>query len=74
MIPQTSNNILHLLREASGIVTEQPGLNSHAAIVGMALEKPVVVAARNATSILKSGTTVTLDAERGIVMFGDGRK
>ncbi len=73
VIPQTSNNILHLLREAAGIVTEQPGMNSHAAIVGMALEKPVVVAAHGATSILKSGTTVTLDAERGIVMFGDSK-
>ena len=37
----------------------------------MALEKPVLVDAVNATKILKSGTTVTLDAERGIVMFGE---
>ena len=74
VIPQTSNNILCLLKEASGIVTETPGLNSHAAIVGMALEKPVLVAAQGATHILKSGTTVTLDAERGVVMFGDARK
>lgn len=70
VIPQTSNNILHLLRDASGIVTEAPGLNSHAAIVGMALEKPVIVDARGAVSILKSGTTVTLDSERGIVISG----
>ena len=74
VIPQTSNNILHLLKEASGIVTEQSGMNSHAAIVGMALEKPVLVGAQGATSILKSGTTVTLDAERGVVMIGDSRK
>lgn len=71
VIPQTSNRLLPLLKEATGIVTEAPGLNSHAAIVGMALEKPVLVDAVNATKILKSGTTVTLDAERGIVMFGD---
>ena len=71
VIPQTSNNILHLLKECSGIVTEAPGLNSHAAIVGMALEKPVLVNAQNATKILKSGTTVTLDGERGVVMYGN---
>ena len=71
VIPQTSNALLPLLKEAKGIITEMPGLNSHAAIVGMALEKPVLVNAKNATGILKSGTTVTLDAERGIVMFGD---
>ncbi len=70
VIPQTSNNILHLLKEASGIVTEAAGLNSHAAIVGMALDKPVIVEAGGATNILKSGTTVTLDAERGVVISG----
>ena len=74
VIPQTSNALLPLLKEASGIITEADGFNSHAAIVGMALEKPVLVGARNATRILKSGTTVTLDGERGIVMYGDGRK
>lgn len=73
VIPQTSNALLPLLKEAAGIITEAPGLNSHAAIVGMALEKPVLVNAVNATHILKSGTTVTLDAERGIVLFGNSR-
>ena len=71
VIPQTSNAILPLIREAAGIITEAAGLNSHAAIVGMALEKPVLVNARNATHILKSGTTVTLDSERGVVMYGN---
>lgn len=70
VIPQTSNRILHLMREAKGIVTEASGLNSHAAIVGMTLEKPVLVDAQNATRILKSGTTCTLDAEHGSVMYG----
>ena len=71
VIPQTSNSILPLIREAAGVITEAAGLNSHAAIVGMALEKPVLVSARNATHILKSGTTVTLDSERGVVMYGN---
>ena len=70
VIHQTSNRLLPLLKSCSGIVTESPGLNSHAAIVGMALEKPVLVGAAGATQILKSGITVTLDAEHGIVMYG----
>lgn len=70
VIPQTSNEILSLLKECSGIITESPGLNSHAAIVGMALDIPVLVDAFGATKILRSGTTVTLDAERGIVISG----
>ncbi|WP_312641548.1 pyruvate kinase [Hydrogenoanaerobacterium sp.] len=67
VIPQTSNNILSLLKKASGIVTEAGGLNSHAAIVGLTLDIPVLVGAEHATEILKSGTAVTIDAARGIV-------
>ena len=70
VIPQTSNKILSILKNASGIITETDGTNSHAAIVGLALDKPVIVAAENATKILKSGTAVTLDASRGIVFSG----
>lgn len=67
VIPHTSNAILDLLKDCVGIITEQDGETSHAAIVGLALGKPVIVGARGATEILRSGTTVTLDAERGIV-------
>ncbi len=70
VIPQTSNKILRILKLASGLITEDGGMNSHAAIVGLALDKPVIVAAQNATKILKSGTTVTVDAARGIVFSG----
>jgi len=69
VISQTSNRLLPLMKEAAGIITEAPGLNSHAAIVGMTLDLPVLVGAENATKILKSGTTVTLDSEHGSVMF-----
>ena len=40
---------------------------SHAAVVGLALDVPVIVGARNCTRLLKSGWTVMLDANRGIV-------
>jgi len=70
VIPQTSNKILHILKSADAIITEDGGMNSHAAIVGLALDKPVIVDAHNATKILKSGTTVTVDATRGIVFSG----
>lgn len=70
VIPETSNDLLPYLKTASAIITEKEGMNSHAAIVGMALDKPVIVGARNATLILKSGTTVTVDGMRGIVYSG----
>ena len=40
------------------------------AIVGQALGIPVIVGALGATKILKSGTTVTVDAKRGTVYCG----
>ena len=67
VIPQTSNALLPILKKASGIVTERGGLNSHAAIVGMALDIPVIVFAENATAILKSSSVVEVDASAGTV-------
>ena len=67
VIPSTSNEILEYLKKASAIIAEEPGLNSHAAIVGLTLEKPVIVGATSATHVLKDGVKVAVDAERGIV-------
>ncbi|WMJ24268.1 pyruvate kinase [Paludicola sp. MB14-C6] len=67
VIPKTSNNIFNLIKNASGVITEQDGVDSHAAIAGLALNKPVLIGATNATQILRSGTTVHLDASNGIV-------
>ena len=67
VVPSTSNNILDLMKQSAGIITEADGLDSHAAIVGMALDIPVLVGAASATQILKNGIHVKLDAERGLV-------
>lgn len=67
VMPKTSNAILELIKDCAGLITEQGGLNSHGAIAALALGKPVIVGCANATEILRSGTTVTLDAKRGIV-------
>ena len=66
----TNNDVLSMLKDCSGIITEIDGADSHAAIIGLALEKPVIVGAENATKLLISGTSVTLDADRGIVYSG----
>lgn len=67
VIPETTNEMLPLLRRAAGIITEEDGVNSHAAIVGLAIDIPVITGATNATDILKTGSVVSLDAGRGIV-------
>lgn len=70
VIPKTDNEMMDMLKEASGIVTEQGGVESHAAIVGLTLGIPVLCGTENATMILRSGTTVSLDATRGMVYTG----
>ena len=70
VIQKTSNQLLPLLKKAGGIITEEDGVASHAAIVGMTLEIPVIVGALGATKILKSGTTITMDGRRGLVYSG----
>ena len=67
VIEETCNEIMQLLRSASGIIVEKDGLDSHAAVVGLTLDIPVIVGAQNATKILKSGTTVIVDAKKGVV-------
>lgn len=43
-------------------------MNSHGAIVGLSLDIPVIIGAKNATNVLRTGAVVTLDAERGVVL------
>ncbi len=71
VIPQTSNRLLPSMRKAKAIITEADGVNTHAAIVGMTLGIPVLTGCKNASDILKSGTTVIVDADKGIVYGGD---
>ncbi len=70
VIPETTNDIITILRKASAIITEKPGATSHAAVVGMTLDIPVIVGATGATQILKNGTTITIDGARGKVYGG----
>jgi phosphohistidine swiveling domain-containing protein len=58
------------LRNASGIVVETTDHIDELKILAMALDIPIVVGAAGATKILKSGTTVTVDATSGMVYAG----
>ncbi len=70
VINKTSNTLLKILKHASGIITEEDGSMSHGAIVGMTLNIPVITGAKGATTLLKTGTTVTMDSARGLVYSG----
>ena len=64
---ETSNEMMEQIRHASGLIVENGGLNSHAAIAGLSLDIPVILEAKNAVSILKSGAYVTIEGKRGVV-------
>ncbi len=67
VVPETTNEMLSELKSAKAVIAEQGGSNSHAAIVGLALDIPVIVNAAHATEILKSGAVVEVDGETGTV-------
>lgn len=73
VIPRTTNELLPILKKAKGIICEEPGAASHAAIVGMTLDIPVLTGAKNATDILKCGTVVTIDSAQGLVYSGTAK-
>ena len=66
MAPACAASVIYFL---SGVLLR--GDDSHAAIVGKTLDIPVITGASNATQILRSGTAVTIDAEKGIVTSGE---
>ena len=55
------------MKKAAGIITDEGGLTCHAAIVSRELGIPCVISTKNATHILKTGDTVELDADNGVV-------
>lgn len=56
---------------AAAIVTEEGGLTSHAAILGVSFGLPVVVGVEDATSQLQADSIVTVDAQRGLIYQGE---
>ena len=63
----TTNEMMGQMRRASGLIVENEDTNSHAVIAGLSLDIPVLIAAKDAVQVLKSGAYVELDCENGIV-------
>ena len=66
----TDTDFMPIIKKASAIVTEEGGLTSHAAIIGVELGIPVIVGAKGATEQLKNGMIVTMDTVRGLIYKG----
>ena len=55
-----------LLKECSGIITENGGVTSHLAIVGCELNKPVIVGIQSIYSKVADGDIVRIESTDGI--------
>jgi len=67
----TTPDMVPAMKRASGIVTDEGGMTSHAAIVSRELGVPAVVGAGNATETLSDDQPVTMDGDKGTVMAGE---
>ncbi|WP_435195840.1 phosphoenolpyruvate synthase [Natronomonas sp. EA1] len=70
----TTPDMVPAMKRAAGIVTDEGGMTSHAAIVSRELGVPAVVGSGNATTVLEDGQLVTLDGEKGTITEGTTKK
>ncbi len=66
----TDKEMMPALEKCSALITEEGGLTSHAAVVGINLGIPVIVGVDNATSLFETGQEITVDASRGVIYNG----
>ncbi|MCY0874684.1 MAG: pyruvate kinase [Firmicutes bacterium] len=66
----TDLELIPAFEKAAAVVTQDGGITSHAAIVGLSLHKPVVVGAEGIMQAIEDGQVITVDAARGYVYRG----
>jgi pyruvate,water dikinase len=70
----TTPDMVPAMKRASGIVTDEGGMTSHAAIVSRELGVPAVVGAEHGTERLRDGQVITIDGEKGTLEAGGGEE
>lgn len=63
----TRPEFMPVVSKAKAIITDEGGLTCHAAIISRELKIPCIIGTQVATSVLKSGDKVEVDAVKGIV-------
>ena len=58
------------IEKCSALITQEGGLTSHAAVVGLNIGIPVIVGVENVMQIFKDGQEITVDAQRGVIYNG----
>ncbi len=63
----TSPVLMPLIKKCSAIITDEGGIGCHAAIISRELGIPCIIGTKNATTALKDGDFVEVDADKGVV-------
>jgi pyruvate,water dikinase len=66
----TTPDMVPAMKRAAGIVTDEGGMTSHAAIVSRELGVPAVVGSGNATTTLSDDQRITIDGDKGTITEG----
>jgi pyruvate kinase len=66
----TDRDMIPAFEKAGAVITEEGGLTSHAAVVGVSLGIPVIVGLQNAMTMFKNGQEITVDASKGYIYDG----
>lgn len=66
----TDRNMMPAIEKAGGIITEEGGLTSHAAVVGVSLGIPVIVGVKDVFESISDGEDITMDGAKGDIYKG----
>src|SRR5690625_879458 len=66
----TDRDMMPAIERAGGIITEEGGLTSHAAVVGLSVGIPVIVGVENVAEKVKDGVEYTMDGSKGDIYEG----
>lgn len=59
--------LMPLIVKSAALVTDEGGIGCHASILSREMKKPCVVGTKVATKVLKSGDTIEVDADAGVI-------
>ncbi|WP_047981611.1 pyruvate kinase [Ornithinibacillus contaminans] len=66
----TDRDMMPAIEKAAGIITQEGGLTSHAAVVGLSLGIPVIVGVERALELIQDGGDITIDGTKGDIYKG----
>ncbi|MBU5265592.1 pyruvate kinase [Virgibacillus proomii] len=69
----TEKEMMPAIEKAAGIITEEAGLTSHAAVVGLSLGIPVIVGVEDVFDVIKDDEIITVDGATGDIYQGHTR-